>query len=221
MRTPSDQPARGKSRILIVDDHPLVRAGLRMLIDNEPDLSVCGEAAGSREALELTDNLAPHVIIIDLSLTEGSGLELIKRLHARHPTTRLLVCSMHDESLYAERVMKAGASGYIHKQEATDNVVGAVRRVLSGGSYLSAAMILRTLQTGSGREQASVENLTDRELEVFGLIGQGFATSRIAEQLNLSVKTVESHREKIKKKLNLASGSELARYAVQWTLEHD
>ncbi|RCX26062.1 response regulator transcription factor [Thioalbus denitrificans] len=221
MKKSASRSSPGPSRILLIDDHPLVRAGLRALIDHEHDLAVCGEAAGSGEALKLADDLAPDVAIVDLSLTEGSGLELIKRLHARHPATLLLVCSMHDESLFAERALKAGARGYINKQEATNNVVDAVHRVLEGGIYLSATMTQRMRQAGNAGRQASVGDLTDRELEVFGLIGEGLATSRIAEQLHLSIKTVESHREKIKKKLNLATGSELARYAVQWTLEHD
>lgn len=211
-------PIHGKARILIVDDHPLVRAGFRALIGEEPDLEVCGEAEGFAEALERADETAPDVIVVDLSLDDGSGLELIKRLHARHPEVRLLACSMHDESLFADRVLKAGGRGYVNKHEATDHVVGAVREVLAGGIYLSSTMTERVRQRTPADGPASVEALTDRELEVFSLIGQGLGTAQVAAQLHLSVKTVETHREKIKRKLGLASGSELARYAAQWAL---
>jgi DNA-binding NarL/FixJ family response regulator len=205
------------ARILIVDDHPLVRAGLKALIGNERDLCVCAEAAGFADALALADQQVPDLAIVDLSLTEGSGLELVKRLHARRPEIRLLVCSMHDEYLFAERVLKAGARGYIGKQEATDHVVEAIRQVLGGSVYLSPAMTQRMLLGMTGTRPATADDLTDREL--LSLIGKGHGTARIAEQLHLSVKTVENHREKIKRKLNLASGSELTRYAVQWALE--
>lgn len=208
-------------RILIVDDHPLVRAGFKALIGNEPDLQVCGEAASFGEAMQLVEEASPNLVIVDLSLASGSGLELIKRLRARYPAIRQLVCSMHDESLFAERVLKAGANGYINKQEVTDHVVEAIRLVMDGGTYLSTHLTQRMLQSMTGGRPSSVVDLTDRELEVFSLIGQGIGTSQIAEQLHLSVKTVETHREKIKKKLNLASASELARYAVQWSLGHD
>lgn len=208
-----------KARILIVDDHPLIRAGLRASISGEADMLVCGEAESFRQALELAVTHKPDAVIVDLSLMEGSGLELIKHLHVRLPSVRLLVCSMHDESLFAERVLKAGASGYIGKREALDCVVEALRQVLQGEIYVSDAMNQRLLQGGVGTEPGSVESLTDRELEVFSLIGRGIGTSRIAEQLHLSVKTVESHREKIKKKLKLLSASELSRYATQWSME--
>nr|WP_275097600.1 response regulator transcription factor [Sedimenticola hydrogenitrophicus] len=214
-------PPTGQTRILIVDDHPLVRAGFRALIGDEPDLAVCGEASGFTEAMRLATDQHPDVVIVDLSLAEGSGLELVKHLHMRLPDVRLLVCSMHDESLFAERALKAGARGYINKQEATDHVVEAVHQVLRGEIYLSDAMTQRVLQAEGGVQLGSVEALTDRELEVFSLIGQGIGTSRIAEQLHLSVKTVESHREKIKKKLKLLSATELSRYATQWSLERN
>lgn len=210
----------GTARILVVDDHPLVRAGLRALIGDEPDLVVCCEAAGVSEALALVDDRRPDVAIVDLSLAEGSGLDLVRRLHARHPDTRLLVCSMHDESLFAARSLKAGAHGYVSKHEATERVVEAVHRVLAGGRYLSAAMTQRLADGDAGRVQTSVDDLSNRELEVFALIGRGVSTAQIAQQLHLSVKTVETHRENIKRKLNLANGSELLRYAAQWTLEN-
>jgi DNA-binding NarL/FixJ family response regulator len=213
----------GKRRILIVDDHPLVRAGIAALIAGEPDLVVCAETGTYGEALELARSSEPDLAIVDLSLAQGSGLELLRRLKSTRPGVRVLVCSMHDESLFAQRSLNAGAMGYINKQEATSHVIEAVRRVLSGRIYLSTRMTERMLQ-GLSRAGAvggvpSIADLTDRELQVFGLIGNGLPSSQIAQQLHLSVKTVEAHREKIKKRLNLRSASELTRYAVQWTLE--
>jgi DNA-binding NarL/FixJ family response regulator len=213
------QPSASRqARILVVDDHPLVRAGFKALIDSEPDLLVCAEAATCAQALALAEQAAPDLAVVDLSLLEGSGLDLIKRMHARFPGVRLLVCSMHDESVFAERTLKAGARGYIGKQEATDHVVEAIRKVLSGEVYLSPAMTQRMLIGLADGQPASPRDLTDRELEVLTLIGRGLGTGQVAEQLHLSVKTVENHREKIKRKLKLASAGELARYAIQWAL---
>jgi DNA-binding NarL/FixJ family response regulator len=212
-----------KTRILVVDDHPLVRAGLKALIGGEPDLEVCAEAEGIVQALTLAQATDPQVVIIDLSLSDGSGLDLIKRLHRRHPELLILVCSMHEESLFAERALRAGARGYVNKHEATDRVVEAIRQVLGGGVYLSPTMTQRLLLGVAGGTQTEgaphLADLSDRELEIFGLIGAGLGTTQIAERLCLSVKTVETHREKLKRKLNLASGAELARRAVQWQLE--
>jgi DNA-binding NarL/FixJ family response regulator len=218
-----DAAGSGRRRVLVVDDHPLVRAGIVALIGNEPDLEVCGEAGTFREALELTRRTEPDLAIVDLSLTDRSGLELVKRLTGSRPSLRVLVCSMHEESLFAQRALNAGAMGYINKQEATTSVVEAIRRVLSGKVWLSGPMTERMIQHlargGPISGAPSIHDLTDRELEVFSLIGQGLRPAQIAEQLHLSVKTVEAHREKIKKRLNLTSGSELTQYAVQWTLE--
>ncbi|MGA7979954.1 MAG: response regulator transcription factor [Chromatiaceae bacterium] len=215
---------RTKPRILIVDDHPLVRAGLAALIQAEPDLEVCGETGAFSGALELFRETEPDLAIVDLSLAEGSGLELVRRLTAPQSRTRVLVCSMHEESLFAQRALNAGAMGYINKQEATSNVIEAIRRVLSGKIYLSGSMTERllnriTARGSSVKAMPSIRDLSDRELEVFDLIGRGLSSSQIAEQLHLSVKTVEAHRAKIKRKLNLGSGRELTRYAVQWALE--
>lgn len=208
--------------ILIVDDHPLVRAGLASLISGEPDMEVAGEAATVSAAIDLIDRSKPHLAIVDLSLGDGSGLELIKRISARHSEVRLLVCSMHDEVLFSQRALNAGAMGYINKQEATTDVIKAVRRVLDGKVYLSENMTERVLHgVARGRvdtRSASIASLSDRELEVFNLIGQGLGATRIAEALNLSVKTIESHRDKIKKKLNLKSAIELNRTAMHWVL---
>jgi len=212
-----------KQRILIVDDHPLVRAGLAALIGDEPDLEVCGESGTFAEALDMVRQTGPDLAIVDLSLADRSGLELVKRLRSTQTGVAVLVCSMHEESLFAQRALNAGARGYIKKDEATANVISAIRCVLSGKVYLSERMTERMLQgmarAGPGKGLASIHDLTDRELEVFSLIGRGLPVSRIAAQLHLSVKTIEAHREKIKRKLNLNSASELTSRAVQWTLE--
>ena len=209
-------------RILIVDDHPLVRTGLISLVQNEADLEVCGETGMVSEALELVGSEAPDLVIVDISLADGNGLELVKRLLARNSELKVLVCSMHDEALFAHRALNAGAKGYINKQEATTQIIDAIRHVLKGKIWLSEPMTERVLQTlatdSNGIQTTSIGCLSDRELEVFGLIGQGMGPKQIAEQLYLSVKTVETHRERIKKKLNLQSAGELVRCAVEWTL---
>lgn len=210
-------------RILIVDDHPLVRVGLASLIEGEADMSVCGETGDISEALELVRMQAPDLVTVDLSLADGNGLELVKRLRANNGTIRILVCSMHDEALFAYRALKAGAMGYIGKEQAATHVIDAIREVLNGKIWLSENMTERALQgVAHGNaitDIATIDSLSDRELEVFGLIGRGRGPSEIAEQLHLSVKTIETHRENIKKKLNLRSGNELIRLAMQWTLE--
>jgi DNA-binding NarL/FixJ family response regulator len=209
-------------RILVVEDHPVVRAGLRELIDAEPDLQICAESGTVTDALKLARQEPPELAIIDLSLPDGNGIDLIKRLKADLPELRMLVCSMHDESLYAERVINAGAHGYLNKQQITKQVLEAIRQVLGGRTYLSAAMVQRVINGFAKKKEgacSSIEDLSNRELEVFDLIGQGLATSKIAARLHLSVKTVETHREKIKRKLQLATGGELVRHAVQWQME--
>ena len=211
-------------RILIVDDHALVRLGLAQLISHEPDMEVCGDASDADEALAKVKELQPHLVILDVSLQRGNGIELTKCLKARHPNVKVLISSMHDESLFAERALRAGALGYINKQEATDKVVGAIRQVLDGQIYLSPEMTNHLLHRlgnhGDGLlERRSLDSLSDREWEVFELIGRGLSTRQIAKQLHLSIKTIETHREHIKEKLALTSGVELTRHAVQWVLE--
>jgi DNA-binding NarL/FixJ family response regulator len=217
------ESTESRARILIVDDHPVVRSGLRMLIDDEPDLFVCGEAGDADEAIRALDAKNPDLVIVDLSLKGSSGLELIKRIKSRNSDSKMLVSSMFDESLYAERVLNAGALGYVSKQEAMEKVIEAIRCVLSGRVYLSAAMSDRMLHRIARDHQApqrsSVESLSDRELEVFEMIGRGRTTAEIAAQLHLSVKTVETHREKIKAKLALKTAAELYQHAVRWVLE--
>lgn len=204
---------------MLVDDHPVMRNGLAQLIDQEPDLKVCGQFDDSARAFEAIPALRPNLAIVDLSLKGSSGLDLVKNIKSAHPGVLILVLSMHEESLYAERVLHAGASGYIMKQETTDRVLSAIRKVLRGGIHLSEglsskiALRLATGKTASG--QPVMERLSDRELEVFGLIGQGRGTRQIAEQLRLSVKTVESHRAHLKEKLDLKNSTELVHRAVQ------
>jgi DNA-binding NarL/FixJ family response regulator len=216
------RPATGPAKIVIVDDHAIVRDGLEQLLSGAKDLQVVAKAGNADEALEAVKNHRPQLAIVDLSLGGKSGLELIKDLKIRYPETAVLVVSMYDESLYAERVVRAGARGYVMKQEASDRILAAVRRVLGGGFYLSdqvAATVFQHMSAGRGPGKTGLESLSDRELEVFNMIGQGKTTREIAETLFLSVKTVESHREHIKEKLNLSSANELLRYAAQRAME--
>ena len=212
------------AQILIVDDHPVVRDGLTLLISQEHDMEVCGQVEGLTEALQFYTRKQPDLLIIDISLKDGSGIELIKEIKARNPNAKMLVASMHDEALFAERALRAGAMGYINKSEGTDRVVDAIRQVLGGKITLSPRMTERMLHrsvgTSNGPERSPIEKLSDRELETFEMIGQGLTTRQIAARLHLSPKTVESYREHIKVKLNLENANELTRHAVQWVLEN-
>ncbi len=208
-----------RRKILLVDDHPVMREGLAQLINHEPDMVVCGQQEDAAKAFASIPVLLPDLAVVDLSLKGSSGLEFVKNCRATYPKLRILVLSMHDETLYAERVLRAGAAGYIMKQEASDKVLGAMRQVLTGGVYLSERMgskLMSQLVGGKATEiGSSMERLSDRELEVFGLIGQGKGTRQIAEQLHLSVKTIESHRAHIKEKLNLKDANELVHTAIR------
>lgn len=210
-------------RILIVDDHPLVRTGFAQLIGDCPDLEVCCEAADMAEALRLIDSNPPDLAIIDLSLAGGSGLDLIERVKSRNPNILMLVASMHDEALYAERVLAAGARGYINKQEAQESIIRAIRQVLAGKVYLSEAMTERLLSglVDVRDEKRDIERLSNRELQVFELIGEGVPVSQIASQLNLSIKTIETHQAHIKKKLGLGSAHELTQRAIRWVMDQE
>lgn len=212
------------SRILIVDDHPMMRDGIKTRIGGEPDLEVCGEADDVPEAVLLVGELSPDLVIIDISLKTGHGIELIKRLRERSKSTKMLVNSMYDESVYAERSLQAGAMGYICKQNAHNILIDAIRTVLSGKTYLSPEMTDRIVKSRIGGiaepGKCPVDNLSDRELEVLTLIGQGKTTSAIANDLFLSVHTIDTYREKLKIKLNLNNGAELNRFAAQWVLEN-
>jgi len=220
---PTKGDPRKGARVLVVDDHPVVRRGLAQLINDETDLEVCAEADSLQGALERVSATQPDVAVIDLSLGDDSGLELIKDIRVRHPKLPILVLSMHDETLYADRVIRAGAMGYIMKDEASEKVIGAIRHVLSGEIYLSdalsSALLKRIVRAKETPVRSSLDRLTDRELQVLRFIGKGLGTRQIAEKLHLSVKTIENHRERIKEKLDLASGAELVRFAVHLDLE--
>jgi len=208
-----------RKRLLILDDHPMMREGLAQLINNENDLTVCGEAGTGLEAIDLVAKQKPDLVLADISLPDKSGLEVIKELRAFHPDLEVLVISMHEESLYAQRVLRAGARGYIMKQEGGKKLMEAIRRVLGGQIYISEKMsstLLESLSGQTGKSKSLIGELSDREFEVLQLLGQGKGTSEIAAQLHLSVKTVDAHRANIKRKLNLQSASELMRYAVRW-----
>jgi DNA-binding NarL/FixJ family response regulator len=209
-----------KKRIFIVDDHPMMRQGLAQLVNNEPDLTVCGEADTAGQALNVVPGSRPDLLIADISLPDKNGLELIKDLRALQPELSILVISMHDEELYAERVLRAGGRGYVMKQEGGKILMEAIRQVLSGKVFVSEKMSAKILEIFSGRRDQSggspVQRLSDREFEVFQMIGEGKGTRQIAEHLHLSVKTVEVHRANIKEKLRLKTATDLVRYAVRW-----
>ncbi len=209
-----------RRRILLVDDHPFMRAGLGQLIDCQPDLVVGGEAGNPAEALQALARQRPDLILTDLTMPGRSGLEFIKDLRAAHPEVPILVVSMHDEAVYAERALRAGARGYIMKEAGGENLLGAIRQVLRGEVYVSHKMSARILEAVSSRRprgsSSPIEQLTDREFEVFQLIGQGKGTREIAAELHLSPKTVDVHRSHLKEKLGLADSTALIRHAVRW-----
>lgn len=208
------------TRVMLVDDHPVVREGLAESINRESDLTVCAQAEDHQSALQAIDKAHPELIVVDLMLKDSSGLELIKDIHARWPRLLILVVSMHDETLYAERVLRAGAQGYITKQQATHDILSAIRRVLSGGIYLNeqtASAVLARLAAKPQMTSHSIPDLlADRELEVFELTGRGLSTREIAGQLRIDAKTVDTYRARIREKLNLKSSSELLQLAIQW-----
>ena len=208
------------TRILLIDDHPLLRQGIAQTIDAEPDFEVAGQAGDAEEALSIFDAVAPDLVVTDISLPGMNGLELLKNLLTLHPDLPVLVVSRHDEELYAERAVRAGARGYVSKLAAGDQIVSALRRVLRGGIHLSEELKDKMLfGAASGVKDATqtpLEVLSDRELEVFEMTGRGIPTREISERLHLSVKTVESYRSRIKTKLGLANGTELMKHAVTW-----
>ncbi|HNS19504.1 MAG TPA: response regulator transcription factor [Sedimentisphaerales bacterium] len=202
-----------------MDDHPIVRQGLAQLINQESDLLVCGQAEDAYEAMQTIRESDPDMVIVDISLKETSGVELIKDLKIQYPDLPVLTLSMHDETVYGERALRAGARGYIMKQEATEKVVTAIRRVLAGEVYVSngmAAKMVSKLVGGPGKTGSPVECLSDRELEVFRMLGEGYNTREMADKLHLSVKTIETYRAHIKDKLGLQDASELLRSAIRW-----
>jgi DNA-binding NarL/FixJ family response regulator len=212
-----------KVRVLLVDDHPMIRQGLADLINDEPNMEICGEAGTCREGLELIATLKPNLAIIDISLGDGDGIVLIKDIRARSPQVHLLVLSMHDELVYAQRAIRAGAAGYVMKAEAAETVMAAIRCILAGKIYISVKVtnqMLRSIRAGYTADQsgkAPIERLTDRELQLLRLLGAGLKVREISRQLFISSKTVESHRVNIKRKLSLDTSAELLRFAIQYS----
>jgi DNA-binding NarL/FixJ family response regulator len=213
-------PTLAKRRIFLVDDHPITRQGVVVLINQESDLEVCGEADSAPKAFDLLQKSKADLAVVDISLKTTSGIELTKNLKVLLPDLPVLIMSMHDESLYAERALRAGAKGYVMKQEASDNILIAIRRILEGELYLSdkmkEKMLHRLVHNRKDEVVFSIDTLSDREMEVFQLIGNGFSTRQIATKLNLSVKTIDSYREHLKLKLHIEKGADLVRHAIQW-----
>jgi DNA-binding NarL/FixJ family response regulator len=220
MSLPNQREKSATTRILLVDDHPVVRDGFAEVINRETDLTVCAAAEDRAGALQAIEHSHPDLVIIDLTLKNSSGMELIKDIHTQKPALLILVVSMHNENLYAERVLRAGARGYITKQQATRDIVQAIRRVLGGGIYLNettgTAVLARLAAKPHSEGDVVLDSLTDRELQVFELIGQGFNTREIAKALHIDMKTVETYRLRIKEKLNLGSSSDLLKLAIRW-----
>src|SRR5436309_4078469 len=213
-----------KSRMLIVEDHPVVCAGLMQLVNSQPDLACVGAADNIADARRLVEECQPHLTILDLRLKGGDALDVIKSLRVEHPELKVLVLSQYDELIFAERALRAGASGYVMKENATDEILRAVRKVLAGELYFServaAAIVQRTLREKPNGSRVGVERLSDREMQVLQLLGAAYSPREIAEQFHLSRKTVETHCEKIKHKLSLPNAAELKRFARQWAAEN-
>ena len=213
-------PLPVKARILIVDDHVIVRQGIAQLVNREPDLDVCVEAGDAESALAVLREAAVDLAIVDISLPGTSGIELVKLMRESHPNLPVLVMSMHDESLYSDRAFRAGAKGYVMKQEATEKLLAAIRKILNGGVYVSdrmqTVMVQRFLNSGVDESVSFIDNLTDREFEILRMIGQGLTVAEIADKLGRSAKTVEAHRANLREKLGLKRAAELARFATQW-----
>jgi DNA-binding NarL/FixJ family response regulator len=209
-----------KAKVLLVDDHPLVREWLANLVNQQTDLEICGETDSARAALEIMSAANPEIAVVDISMEGGSGLELIKDIKAQYPNVKVIVLSMHDEALYAERAFRAGARGYVMKREATKRVLEAIRRVLEGKPYLSEkiamAMAEKFVEGRPKTAESGIENLSDRELEVFQLLGRGYGTRQIADSLHISQKTVQAFCARIKEKLNVSNAAELLRLALRW-----
>jgi len=231
---PSDTPKsdQHRTRVLLVDDHPVMRQGMAAIINEEPDLVVCGEADGVRTAIAAATQTHPDVALVDLSVTDGDGLELIRDFKHRFPDCRTLVLSMFDETVYAERALRAGAGGYVMKAEAATTVMAAIRTVLKGNTYLSPRMSAKLIPvlsrerserapgTESNPKPPGLDRLSDRELQVLRCVGRGMSTREVAEELFISINTVETHREHLKQKLNLVTSGELLRYAIEHNRLH-
>jgi DNA-binding NarL/FixJ family response regulator len=224
MKNVEPAPSYQAARFLVVDDHPLLRDSLIKLISSEKDIVCCGEADNVADAKRLVQESRPDLLLLDLRLKSGDALDFIKSMKVEHPGLKILVISQHDEMVYAERALRAGASGYVMKENATEEIFSAVRRVLAGELYFSqrvgAAAVRRSLVAKPDASRTGLERLSDRELQVFQLIGASFSTREIAEQFNLSIKTIETHRENIKQKLQLRDAGELARCAESWAADN-
>ena len=228
--SPTPQPAAavGKQRlrrVLIIDGHPIVRQGLQQIIEVESDLMVCGEADTALAARAAIKESNPDVIVTDISLKQGDGIELVRHVRAHHPQLPMLVLSDHDESIYAERMLSVGANGYIMKQASSDQILTALRRVADGGTYVSGAvgsnMIERFAASGTHVSGNPIDRLSNRELQILHMVGKGMSTRETAQSLSLSIKTVESHRQRLKRKLNLGTGTQLIQYAINWFAGRD
>ena len=225
LKKKQDKTSEKKTQVLIVDDHPVVRDGLTTIIKHEQDLNVCGEADDAHEALKAVTELKPDVVIVDISLKSSDGIELTKNIKAGNSKLPVIVLSVHDESVYAERALLAGAKAYLMKDSVSENVVNAIRTVLSNEIYVSNTISKKFLhkiaRDKKGTTKTPIENLSDREFEVFRLIGEGFKASQIAMQLHLSIKTIETYRSRIKEKLNLPNAAELLQYSIKWAKSQD
>lgn len=219
----SEKHTRTCCRIHLIDDHPVVRSGVKTFLQEQPDFEVCGESAGPQEALAAVAKSQPDLVLVDIGLGETSGLDLIKNLRNHCERARILVLSMYDEAMYAERALRAGAHGYVMKSEPPGTILKAVRQVLAGEVYTSSCVASRLMRravgASTGEQPSPLANLSDRELEVFRMLGQGLTTREIAATLHLSIKTVETYREHLKRKLNLENASQLIRCAVEWAKE--
>jgi DNA-binding NarL/FixJ family response regulator len=214
-----------KTQVLIVDDHPVIRDGLVAIVNHERDMNVCGQADDAYQALKATTELKPDIVVTDISLKNSDGIELTKNIKARYPRLPVVIFSVHDEYLYAERALLAGAKAYLMKDEVSENIIKAIRTVLSGEIYVSDTIskkfLHRIVGHKDGTTKTPIENLTDREFEVFRLIGEGLKASQIANQLHLSIKTIETYRTRIKEKLNLADAAKLLQYSIKWAKSQD
>ena len=225
LKKKKDKTIEKKTQVLIVDDHPVVRDGLITIINHERDMNVCGEAEDAHQALKAVAELKPDVVVVDISLKNSDGIELTKSIKAEHPKLSVIVLSVHDESVYAERALLAGAKAYLMKDAVSENIVRAIRTVLGGEIYVSSTIskmfLHRIAGDRTGTTKTPIENLSDREFEIFRLIGDGLKASQIAKKLHLSVKTIETYRGRLKEKLNLDCASELLQYAIKWAKSMD
>ena len=220
LKKKQDKTTEKKTQVLIVDDHPVIRDGLVTIINHERDLNVCGQAEDAYIALKAVAELKPDIVVTDISLKSSDGIELTKNIKARYPGLPVIIFSIHDESIYAERALLAGAKAYLMKDEVSENVIKAIRTVLNGEIYVSSEISKKFLhkiaENKAGSTKTQIESLSDREFEIFRLIGEGLKASQIAKQLHLSTKTIETYRSRIKEKLNLPNAAELLRYSIKW-----